>query len=127
MKLRIADRILVAIAGLLILALCAGIISQLFLQVDVIAWVAKVFENDTLEIRAVLIGLAVFLLLLGVYCVFVLSGIGRERTNLFSKKMTAASWLSQSKRLRVWCKSAWINTMKLKYSIYILRTKRTDC
>ena len=72
MKLRIADRILVAIAGLLILALCAGIISQLFLQVDVIAWVAKVFENDTLEIRAVLIGLAVFLLLLGVYCVFVL-------------------------------------------------------
>ena len=72
MKLRVADRILVAIAGLLILALCAGIISQLFFQVDVIAWVAKVFANDTLEIRAVLIGLAVFLLLLGVYCVFVL-------------------------------------------------------
>ena len=72
MKLRVADRILVAIAGLLILALCAGIISQLFFQVDVISWVAKVFANDALETRAVLIGLAVFLLLLGVYCVFVL-------------------------------------------------------
>ena len=72
MKLRIADRILVAVAGLLLLILCAGMVAQLFFQVDVIALVSKAFTNESAEIRAGLIGLAAVLLILGVYCVFVL-------------------------------------------------------
>ncbi len=72
MKLRVTDRILVAVAGLLLLAICAGIVAQLFFQVDVIAMVSKVFTNDSVQIRAGLIALAAVLLVLGIYCVFVL-------------------------------------------------------
>lgn len=72
MKLRIADRILVALAGLLLLVLCAGMIAQMFFQVNVMALIAEPFSSDRIEVRAALVGFAAVLLLLGIYCVFVL-------------------------------------------------------
>ena len=36
MRIRILDRILVAVAGLIIIAMCAGAIAQVFCGVDVI-------------------------------------------------------------------------------------------
>ena len=39
MKIRVLDRILVALAGLLMLAGCAALAAQLFFGKDVIGWV----------------------------------------------------------------------------------------
>ncbi len=72
MKLRVADRILVALAGLLILSACAAVIAQAFFQVDVIGFVSRVFTSQSLKARAAVICGAVFFLLLGGYCFFVL-------------------------------------------------------
>ena len=72
MKLRIADRILVALAGLLLLAGCAGIVAQMFFGVNLIGTATKAFSNDSFQVRMILIGAAVILFLLGVYCVLVL-------------------------------------------------------
>ena len=72
MRLRIADRILVAIAGLLLIAACAGIAAQMFFGVDLVGFATRVFSSESTQARAALIALAVFLLILGVYCFFVL-------------------------------------------------------
>ncbi len=72
MKLRVADRILVALAGLLILSACAAVVAQAFFQVDVIGFVSRVFTSQSLKARAAVICGAVFFLLLGGYCFFVL-------------------------------------------------------
>ncbi len=72
MKLRIADRILVFAAGLLLLALFAGLVSQLFFGVDLIGTAQRAVTSESPRVRAALIALAVFLLLLGCYCVLVL-------------------------------------------------------
>lgn len=72
MRLRILDRILVAVAGLLLLACCAGIVAQLFFQVDLVDFATKVFQSERTESRIALIAVAVLLFLLGLYCVAVL-------------------------------------------------------
>ena len=72
MKLRVADRIFAAIAGLLILAACAGIVAQMYFNVDVIGMAQKVFSSDSTKVHVALIVLCVGLLLLGFYCVFIL-------------------------------------------------------
>ena len=72
MKLRIADRILVGIAGLILIASCIGIAAQLFFQVDLIGLAERVFHSNSFRVRAGLISIAVFLLMLGLYCIFVL-------------------------------------------------------
>ena len=72
MKLRIADRILVAVAGVLLIAGCAGLIAQMFFGVDLVGTAARVFSSESPRTRAALIALTVFLLLLGIYCFLVL-------------------------------------------------------
>ncbi len=72
MKLRIADRVLVAIAGLLILSACAAVIAQAFFQVDVTGFVARVFTSESVKARAAVIVGTILLFCLGGYCFFVL-------------------------------------------------------
>ncbi len=72
MRLRIADRVLVFIAGILLLACVAGIVAQMFFGVDLIGIASRIFTSDSLNVRIALIGLTVLLFALGVYCVFVL-------------------------------------------------------
>ena len=72
MKLRIADRILVACAGLLLLAACAGLVAQLFFGADLVSLAVRAFSSESASVRWILIGIAVVLLLLGLYCLLVL-------------------------------------------------------
>ncbi len=72
MKIRVLDRLLVALAGLVLLALCAGIVAQVFCNVPVTelvsAWVSGT-ETTALIIYA---AVALVLLLVGLYCFFML-------------------------------------------------------
>lgn len=72
MKLRIADRILVACAGLLLLAGFAGLVAQIFFQADLVGFAARIFASESPAAHWALIGMAALLLILGVYCVMVL-------------------------------------------------------
>ena len=72
MKLRVADRILVAVAGILLIALCAGVVAQAFFGADLIGTASRVFTSQSFRARAALVVLSVLLLALGLYCLFVL-------------------------------------------------------
>lgn len=72
MRLRVADRILVCLAGIILLACCAGIVAQVFFGADLVGIAGKVFASESVRVRIAVIALAVLLLLLGIYCVFVL-------------------------------------------------------
>ena len=72
MRLRVSDRILVAVAGLLLLAACGAIVAQMFFNVDLVSLGVKAFTTEDSTVRALLIVLAALLLLLGIYCVMVL-------------------------------------------------------
>ncbi len=86
MKLRIADRILVGFAGLILIACCAGISAQLFFQVDLIGLAERVFHSGSFRVRAGLISIAVFLLMLGVYCFFVLFRHRRHKDQFVTQR-----------------------------------------
>ena len=70
MKIRILDRILVALAGLLMLAGCAAAAAQLIFGKDVIGYIARVVTNDQNKIWLI-IALILFAVL-GIYCIMVL-------------------------------------------------------
>ena len=70
MKIRILDRILVALAGLLVLAGSAALAAQLFFQKDVVGFAGKLLSNETYRIWLIL--LLVVLILLGVYCLLLM-------------------------------------------------------
>ena len=67
MKIRILDRILVAAAGLLMLAGCAALAAQLFFGKDVVGYVSKILSDDSCRIW--LIAAMVILLLVALYCI----------------------------------------------------------
>ncbi len=70
MKIRILDRILVAAAGLLVLAGCAALAAQLFFGKDVAGRATKLLTDP--QYRIWLIGALVLLVLLGCYCLLML-------------------------------------------------------
>ncbi len=70
MKIRILDRILVALAGLLMLAGCAALAAQLFFQKDVVGRVTGILTNEKYRIWLILALVAV--LLLACYCILIL-------------------------------------------------------
>ena len=72
MRLRVSDRIFVAIAGILLIAVCAAFVAQMFCGVDLINQAQKLFSSEKAEVRIILTAAAVLILLLGLYCVLVL-------------------------------------------------------
>ena len=70
MKIRILDRILVAAAGLLMLAGCAALAAQLFFGKDVVGFVSRILTNE--NYRVWLIAALALLALLALYCVLLL-------------------------------------------------------
>ena len=70
MKIRILDRILVALTGLLVLAGCAALAAQLFFGKDVIGRITTLLTAEQYRIWLI-IALAV-LILLGCYCILML-------------------------------------------------------
>ena len=93
MKIRILDRILVAIAGLLVLAGCAALTAQLFFNKNVVAWAGRMLADESLRIWLI-IALAL-LLILGVYCVMILFR-HRNRHDKFVMQKTENGELSIS-------------------------------
>ena len=86
MRLRVADRILVALAGLLLIACCGAILAQMFFGVDLVAVASRVFSSESFRTRAALIALSLFLLLLGLYCLFVLFRHRRRKDKFILQK-----------------------------------------
>ena len=72
MRIRILDRILVALAGLILIAGCGALIAQMFFQVDVVSYVSTILSKDTFAVKAALVAAAAVLLIIGVYCFLVL-------------------------------------------------------
>ena len=93
MKIRILDRILVALAGLLVLAGCAALTAQLFFNKNVVAWAGRLLADEGLRIWLI-IALAL-LLILGVYCVLILFR-HRSRHDKFVMQKTENGELSIS-------------------------------
>ena len=64
MKIRIADRILVGLCGLLLIALCVGLAAQVFFHVDLIGRIGEALNNPSLAVRIMMGLLALCLLAL---------------------------------------------------------------
>jgi len=92
-KIRILDRILVAVAGLLVLAGCAALAAQLFFNKNVVAWAGRLLADQSLRIWLI-VALAL-LLILGVYCVLILFR-HRSRHDKFVMQKTENGELSIS-------------------------------
>jgi uncharacterized alkaline shock family protein YloU len=93
MKIRILDRILVAVAGLLVLAGCAALAAQLFFGKNVAAWAGRLLADES--VRIWLIVALALLLILGVYCVLILFR-HRSRHDKFVMQKTENGELSIS-------------------------------
>ena len=72
MRIRIADRILVAVAGLLLIASSVALVLQLYCGVDVVGTATRVLTQDTVSRKVFLTFVAACVLALGVYCLLVL-------------------------------------------------------
>lgn len=70
MRIRILDRILVALAGLLMIAGVAALAAQLFFGKNVAGRVTTWLNNDSLRVYIIIAG--ILICLLGVYCVLLL-------------------------------------------------------
>ena len=93
MKIRILDRIMAAIAGLLVLAGCAALAAQLFFGKDVTGAATKLITDETYRIWLIA-GLAV-LVLIGAYCFLILFR-HRSRKDKFVMQKTENGELSIS-------------------------------
>ena len=80
-KIRVLDRILVTIAGLLLLTVCAGLCAEAFFGVSVLETLqAYLHREDTISRICVIAGLMV-LFVLGGYCAMVLFRHRKHRDN----------------------------------------------
>ncbi len=87
MRIRILDRILVAVAGLIIIAMCAGAIAQVFCGVDVIGKAGTLLQKDSNTARVIFGVMIAALLMIGLYCVFVLFRHRRRKDKFILQKM----------------------------------------
>ena len=86
MRLRIADRVLAALTGLLLLAACAGSVAQMFFHVDVVGAAVRLFNSESLRAKVLLIALTLFLLFLGLYFLMMLFRHRKRRDRFFLQR-----------------------------------------
>ena len=87
MKIRVLDRVLVAVAGVLLIVICAGVVGQVFFDKDVIGFITKWITPETTT-RKVIIGIAAgLLLILGVYCLLMLFRHRRRKDKFILQKL----------------------------------------
>ena len=75
MKIRIADRVLVALAGLVLLTVCGAVVAQVFFDakiIDTTGVLGAVFAAEEGKLPLIVIGVAAACLLVGIYCVCML-------------------------------------------------------
>ena len=87
MKIRILDRILVAIAGLIILMICAGVVAQVFFNVDMLGKAEKLLTTENNWIKVGIVAACIILLLIGSYCLLVLFRHRRRKDRFILQKM----------------------------------------
>jgi hypothetical protein len=87
MKIRVLDRILVALAGLLLVAACAGVVAQVFFSVDVIGFAAKLLEAGTMKRKIAIAAAAAVVLILGLYCLLMLFRHRRRKDKFVLQKL----------------------------------------
>ena len=87
MKIRILDRILVAVAGIVLLALCAALVAQVFFQADVVRFISEQVNVDSRLFRIAAAAIAVLLLLIGIYCFLMLFRHRSKRDKFILQKM----------------------------------------
>ena len=87
MRIRVLDRILVALAGLLLVAACAGLVAQVFFGVNVVGYATKVLMPETTTGKIVVGICAGLLLILGLYCLLVLFRHRRRKDKFILQKL----------------------------------------
>ena len=87
MKLRVLDRILVAVAGLIILSLCAAIVAQVFFDTNVIDSISDILDKNSTLAKIAFAAGAAALLVLGVYCLLVLFRHRKRKDRFIMQKM----------------------------------------
>ena len=87
MRIRILDRILVALAGLLLVAACAGLVAQVFFGKDVIGMVTNLLTIETTTGKIIAGVCAGILLLLGLYCLLLLFRHRRRKDKFILQKL----------------------------------------
>jgi Protein of unknown function (DUF322). len=87
MKIRVLDRILVAVAGIILLAVCAGLVAQVFFQADVIHFISDLINVDSRLFRIAAAVISAVLLLIGMYCILMLFRHRSKRDKFILQKM----------------------------------------
>ena len=87
MRIRILDRILVALAGLAVVAACAGLVAQVFFNVDVIGFVTQLLKAETSTQTVILGAIAGALLIIGLYCLLMLFRHRRRKDKFVLQKL----------------------------------------
>ena len=87
MRIRILDRILVALAGLILVAVCAGLVAQAFFSVDVIGCIKELLTAETSTQKIILGVVAGALLIVGLYCLLMLFRHRRRKDKFVLQKL----------------------------------------
>ena len=87
MKIRVLDRILVAVAGIVLLALCAALVAQVFFQSDVVRFISDQVNLNSRLFRIIAACIAGILLLIGIYCFLMLFRHRSKRDKFILQKM----------------------------------------
>lgn len=87
MKIRILDRVLVAVAGIILIAACAGLVGQVFFGKDVVGTVTAWLTPKGTTGKVVIGVCAGLLLILGVYCILLLFRHRSRRDKFILQKM----------------------------------------
>ncbi len=87
MRIRILDRILVALAGLALVAACAGLVAQVFFNVDVTGFITQQMTAETSAQKIILGAVAGALLIIGLYCLLMLFRHRRRKDKFVLQKL----------------------------------------
>ena len=87
MRIRIMDRILVALAGILLMAACAGVVAQVFFSMDVTGFAARLLSVETTTGKIIIGAAAGTLLIIVVYCLLMLFRHRRRKDKFVLQKL----------------------------------------
>ena len=87
MKIRVLDRILVAVAGIVLLALCTAIVAQVFFDTDIVRFISDRVNLNSRLFRIIAACIAGLLLLIGLYCILMLFRHRSKRDKFILQKM----------------------------------------
>ncbi len=87
MKIRILDRILVALSGTVLIGACAGLIAQVYFGKNVIRYVKQIISPDKTGGKILAGVIAALLMILGVYCLMVLFRHRRRKDKFILQRL----------------------------------------